>query len=139
MMPVWPSELDLILQQGWQQQAGEARRRTANDAGPPRISRRYSQVARPVAMTLDMSRAEKARFDRFYFEEVREGTLPFLMRDPLTSGWELLADNGAALLTDGSAPLLLEETWICLFGTALPAETAYGARILISFELAVMP
>jgi hypothetical protein len=90
-------------------------------------------------MTLDLSRAEKAHFERFYVEEVREGTLPFLMVDPTTSGWRLLTDEGVPLLTDEGVPLRLEETLLCLFGDALPSETTYGVRFRVSFQLAVMP
>lgn len=139
MIARWPSELDPPMQEGWRRQAGDARRRSSTDSGPQRISRRFSRVARPVSIVLDLSRAQLSRFWRFYFEEAREGSQPFLMPDPTTAGWALLTDDGSALLTDEGLPLLLDETWVCLFGDQLPSETIYGVRFRVSFEIAVMP
>lgn len=92
-----------------------------------------------LSMTIDVDRSQKARFDRFYADDIRCGTLPFLMSDPTSSGWRLLSAEGDSLLTEGSVPLLIEETWICMLGDALPAETIYGVRFRITFDLAVMP
>lgn len=139
MIASWPEELPRPDRNGWQRTAGEGRRRSQRDGGPPKVARRYSLVPDLVSMTIDVTRSEKARFDRFYRDELRRGTLPFLMPDPTTSGWQLLTGDEVPLVTDAGVPLLLEETWVCLFGENLPTETVYGVRFRISFDIAVMP
>lgn len=139
MIPVWPTELPRPMRPGFSFGAGDGRLRTRSDSGPPRVARRYSQVPDLVSMTFDFSRAELARYDRFFADEIRKGTLPFLMPDPTTSGWPLLTDDGVPLLTDEGVPLLLEDTWLVMLADEMPRRSVAGVRFRLELSLAVMP
>jgi len=139
MTALWPAELPRPMRQGYQHQLGEARLVTPIDAGPPRLRRRYSQMPAIVGMTLDLSVDQALRLERFFFEEVKGGSLPFLMRDPELDGLPLTDEEGTPL-TDGEGnPLTIAAWWLCLFAEGLPARTVVGVRRRVSFQLAVLP
>lgn len=138
-LPFYPPELPKPERAGYQFSRGDGRSRTQEDRGPFNVRRRFSAVANAVAFSTILTRAELARFDRFFDEEVAGGSLPFLMPDPATDGWALLTDEGVPLLTDEGVPLLLAETWVCLFGAQLPAARPVGVQFRVTFEIAVMP
>ncbi|WP_435656046.1 hypothetical protein [Brucella pituitosa] len=135
----WPTELPRPNREGYQGSPGEGRLKKRNEAGPPGYRRRTSSIPKYVSMTLDVSRDQLARFDRFYEEEVAHGSLPFLMPDPTTTGWPLLTTDGHVLTDHLGRPLLLEKTWLCLFGDTLPSQTVSGVRFRLSFQIVVMP
>lgn len=135
----WPKELPRPMREGYQSSPGEGRQKKRNDAGPPSYRRRTSSIPKFVSMTLDVSRNELARFERFYEEEVSDGSLPFLMPDPTTTGWPLLTTDGRNLTDHLGRPLLMEKSWLCLFGDTLPSQTVIGVRFRLSFQVVVMP
>ena len=138
-LPSWPASLPRPNRAGYQARRQDARLRLQSEAGPPAYRRRWSSTPRFVSMTVELTRAQKATFDRFHGEELSEGSLPFWMPDPTTDGWPLLTAEGAAVLTPGGAPLLLGARWLCLFGDEMPTETITGTRFSIAFSVAVMP
>lgn len=135
----WPKELPRPMREGYQYSNGEGRLKKRNESGPPGYRGRFSSVADDVNLTLDISRNELARFDRFYNEQVSKGAKQFLMPDPTTSGWPLLTADGAILTDHLGRPLLLEKTWLCFFGDALPSKSVIGNRFRLSFQVSVMP
>jgi hypothetical protein len=139
MIPEWPPELPRPMRDSYQQTAGEARLMKKNDSGPPGTRRRFSSVADTVSMTVDLSRNQLARFDRFYNEEVAQGSKPFRIMDASLSGQRLLTDEEVPILTDDGHPILIEETWLVLFGQQLPSRSVIGVRWRVSFQLSVMP
>ena len=139
MTALWPAELPRPLRDGYRQSAVEARGARSAETGPPAYARRYSSVPRSVALSLVLSRSQKAVFDRFWRDTTRHGARPFFMPDPTTDGWPLLTPDGQYLLGTGGTPLLLSAQWLCLFGDSLPAETLRGASFTLSFDIWVMP
>lgn len=138
-VPAWPSELPLPTQAGYRAVTDDPRLRRAAETGPPGYRRRYSSAARRVALSLMLSRSEKAVFDNFWRNTCAHGSLPFTMPDPVTDGWAALDAGGTPLLTEGGTPILLSASWVCLFGDGLPAESLRGVTFTVSFEVAVMP
>jgi hypothetical protein len=61
------------------------------------------------------------------------------MPDPTTDGWPLLDQDGAPLTTEGDVPILLAETWLCLFGDRLPAASIAGLHFRVSMTILVLP
>lgn len=139
MLPSYPPELPAPLREGYQNARGDGRTRMAEDAGPPNVRRRFSAVANVVSFSTQLDRFQLGRFDRFYDEETKQGTLPFLMPDPGTNGWPLLSDDGMPLLTDEGTPILMTETWLCLFGQQLPAVVTVDMVWKVTFQIVVMP
>ncbi|MGO1161741.1 hypothetical protein ACTOV4_07255 [Brucella sp. C7-11G] len=135
----WPTELPRPNREGYQGSPGEGRLKKRNEAGPPGYRRRTSSIPKYVSMTLDVSRDELARFERFYEDEVADGSLPFFMPDPTTTGWPMLTTDGRILTDHLDRPLLLVKTWLCLFGDTLPSHTPSGNRFRLSFQIVVMP
>ena len=138
-LAVWPADLPKPQRDGFQVQIADPRKRKAAETGPPGYRRRWSSVARNVALSIDVTRSGKAVFDTFYDDETRMGSLPFQMPDPLTDGWALLDATGKAVLTEEGAPILLSEQWLCLFGDETPVQSARGNRFVIAFSVTVMP
>lgn len=139
-LPAWPTDLPRPLRTSWGSALQDPRLRRAAETGPPGYRRRYSSVARIVGMEIDVSRAEKAVFDRFFEDTLKLGSLPFTMPDPVTDGWALLDTDGNPLLDGNGAPILLGAIWVCLFGAEMPTESIPGGtRFRIAFTVAVMP
>lgn len=137
-LPAWPEELDPPMRAGYTILRTEARRRSKVEQGPHRQGRRLSAVSVPVAMTLDVSRDERARFDRFYDEEVSEGSLPFLIKDPTTHDLPILI--GGVQLLDHLDRIITIAAWqLARFGESLPEVTVIGIRYRIRFSIEVMP
>jgi len=139
MIPIWPTELPKPQRNPYQAQVQDPRLRRRAESGPPGTRRRFSAAARFVSLSIDVSRAEKAVFDNFLEIETAMGSLPFLMPDPVTDGWNLLDPNGDQLLTPDGDPLLIAAHWLCQFGETMPVETIRGIRFQITFPIAVMP
>lgn len=139
MVAVYPSELPPPLQDDYQQARGEGRYRSNADAGPPNVRTRFSAVADTVAFSTMLDRAERARFDRFYIEEIKRGALPFYLPDPGTDGWAALTYDGEPILTYDGDPVLMAESWLCLMGARLPVMTVIGLSWRVSFEVTVLP
>lgn len=137
--PSYPAELPPPMRQGFQVQRGDGRTITRQDAGPPNIRRRFSSVVDTIAFTTQLSRAQLARFDRFYEEDTKGGSLPFRMSDPMTDGWSLLIEDGAPLRTGAGVRLLVAKKWLVTFGQSLPATTVRGVTFTVTFQLWVLP
>jgi hypothetical protein len=103
--------------------------------------RRLSAVVDVVSWTSEMTRAELAKFDRFYREDLAQGSKPFLLADPSTDGWALLTDDGQPLYADDGQPMLAAETWIVQFGGRQPSISAIPNRVdwRVDIELEVLP
>jgi len=142
VMPVLPAELRYPLEQGYQFARGEGRRMPTPDAGPPIAGPRRTLVADRVQLTLQLSRAERAIFDRFYLDDLKRGIWPFAMPDPETDGWPMLDENFGLMLDDEGEPILLDEIWVAMIGTppvssAVPNSSGTYSRV--SFDLWIMP
>ena len=139
MIPVWPTGLPKPQRTSYQSQYQDPRLRRRAETGPSGMSLRYSSAARIVSLSMGVSRDQKAIFDRFFENDVSMGSLPFLMPDPLTDGWPLLAPDGEPMLSPDGERLLIAAYWLCQFGETMPVETIRGIRFQISFPVVVMP
>ena len=139
MIPVWPSELPRPERGPYQGQRQDPRERRRTETGPRGHRRRFSSFARIHSLTIDVTRNQKAIFDRFFDQDTAAGSLPFLMPDPLTDGWPLLAPSGEPLHTPDDQPILISAFWLCQFGETMPVERVLGIRFQITFPLEEMP
>lgn len=137
--PVWPESLPRPERSSWQANRQDGRLKRRSDAGPTSYRRRFSSTARPVSLSVLLSRDQKAIFENFYVEEIAEGAGLFWMPDPTTDAWPLLTDEGPSLLTDDGTPILLGEQWLVTMGDTLPSEAVIGVEFRISFSVEVMP
>lgn len=138
-LPSWPAALPRPNRQGYQASIDDPRLARAREAGPPGYRRRWSSVARQVALVIDLSRTKKAVFDQFYEITTGFGSMPFWMPDPVTDGWPMLSAGGLPVLTGDGAPLLMSGQWLCLFGATPPVETILALEFRIAFSVSVMP
>jgi len=138
-LPAWPAELPRPMRSGYQAQNMDPRIRRSGETGPPSYRRRYSSVARRVALVIDVPRALKATFEIFHEQVLSHGALPFTMPDPTTDGWPLLMSDGTPVLTAGGVRILLARQWVCLFGEEPPVEQVIGVRFRLEFGVVVMP
>lgn len=138
-IPTWPASLPKPERKTWSRSPLEARVKRQTEAGPPGYRRRFSSIAKPVALSIVVSRAGKAVFDQFYEETTAFGGRPFHMPDPTTDGWALLDGAGRPMLTEGGQPILMSAMWLCLFGDDVPKESIEGVNFRMAFSVMVMP
>lgn len=136
---IWPAELPRPRREGYQQQLAENRLSTKRDAGPNAVRRRASSASNTVAVVFDVSADGRARFLRFWHEEIAEGASVFLMPDPTWTGVDLSDETGAVLVTDDGTIIGAEDWWLVLAGEQPPVETVIGVRYRIQMQLEVLP
>ena len=112
---------------------------TAPESGVPKQRSRGPKLS-SVSCVVKASADQRARFDRFWEEEVGGGTAPFLFRDQQIDGYRLGTETGAQLLTEDDVPLQIESWWLVQFGQQQPAYSRVTGRVFqISFDLIVLP
>lgn len=77
-MTAWPAELpqDPLLA-NYQDSPADTAHRTQMDVGPDKIRRRFTAGVRPVALSLDLTQAQKERLEDFYDVDTSGGTIRF--------------------------------------------------------------
>lgn len=135
----WPPELNRFEREPYQAQPQDPRRARQGNSGPPGYGRGFSSYATQVSLSLICTRAEKALFDNFWRIDLAAGSLPFRMRDPVTDGWHLLDSTGQSILDGDGTPLLISETWLCLWGDAPTESVVEQVKFRKTFTVWVMP
>jgi hypothetical protein len=150
MIPTWPQELleqtsveGVFLQNtlisGFRSGPRGARLSTAVEVGPPKMRSRGIKLRR-IAFAEILTADQRARFDRFWEEELNNGVLPFLYPDPHMNGFSLCDDSGLILQDENGNDLLIEQWLLCQFGTNDPAWAALpGAHFAPQFDIVVLP
>ncbi|MDR6953780.1 hypothetical protein J2X65_003143 [Ancylobacter sp. 3268] len=140
-IPVWPADLpQKMSREGFGRSLASGRRLGRKDSGPPRPRLRYSQSAKPVTGAFDLSARQSIRFERFWFEQIAEGAIPFFFPNQMTDGLPLLMPDGTPILTADGRPLLTRAWWLVLIDEADPSASALGgAWFRWTLSLLVMP
>ncbi len=139
MMPSWPTELSKPLSDAFQRQRGESRNVTRSEQGPPRVRRSTSKATETVQIALYLTHDQLARFHRFHDEECDDGALPFLMPGWGKRNQPMLTAEGLRLLTDDDTPILIDDTWPCLFGQSRPNEVVMGLEWRLTVDVVILP
>jgi hypothetical protein len=139
VLAVWPEEFNPPIRNSFALSEGEGRLRTQAESGPVRQRSKFSSVSQPVSLTFSFTRNELARFDRFYFDEIARGALPFLMPDFSANGFPLMSIDGEMLTDDEDNVLTITSYWLVQLGQELPERRNIGVRWQVSFTLDVMP
>lgn len=138
-LPRWPSDLPRPDRQGFQVSVPDGRLATRPEAGPPRVRRRFSAAATPMQMTIRVDADQRARFERFWGEDLSRGSLPFLMPDWRFDGHGLRTGTGGGGLVTAAGGRLIIAAWVLvMFATdQAPAQTPEGVgwRIVASFSI----
>ena len=82
---VWPTSLpQRPLAQGYSERAAATVIRTAMEAGPPKVRRRYTAGIRRFELQLRLTPSEADTLDAFYDDTMMGGSLPFDWQHPRT-------------------------------------------------------
>lgn len=82
-MPTWPADLPQSLRLGFTDTRRDGTIRTAMDAGPEKVRRRYSNTSRRLdAVTLLLTGEQRMILEDFYLYDTAEGSLSFTFTDP---------------------------------------------------------
>lgn len=139
-VPWYPDTLPRPRRDGHSRTLADGRQATKNDAGPPRVRRRFSSAPAAMQMVIDLTLDQRMRFFRFWEEDTRFGSLPFWMLDWATDGVALMAETGDVLTDEFGRPLAIDAVLLCMFGTDQPpAETLIGVDFRVSFQLSILP
>lgn len=112
----WPDCLPLPTLGGMSQSRQNARLERTGETGPPRFRRKFSAVATGASMQVVADTSQTWQLEAFYRDALEEGSLPFLMPDPMQQG-KPIANEDAVLLLDGDdSELLLTKMNLCSFG-----------------------
>lgn len=101
--PSWPASLPQTPRRGaWMGGAQEARAIFQPEVGPPMVRRRTTADTYLFDASFpNLSTAQRAAFESFWVDDLRGGSLPFVMRDPVTqtaARW-MISGGGAAPFT----------------------------------------
>lgn len=136
----WPSDLPQCpIVDGFRSGPRGSRLATTLDSGPPKIRRRGPKL-RTISLAQVFSADQRARFDRFWEDEIGCGTKPFLLRDPHLAGLRLCDDAGHPV-TDQAGDVLTIESWIlCAFSTDDPTWSKLpGGKYAPQFQIIELP
>lgn len=128
MIVDWPSDLPTtVITEGYEERPPNSIRRTPMDAGPPKRRRRGSSMTRPMTLMVPLSHWECERMDRFYMEDLLEGTLLFRRPHPRLDGVPMLDSTGKhPILGEDGQPILVSSFIIAAF-TEPPRYTPDGS------------
>lgn len=117
MIVDWPSDLPtIVITDNYAERPPNSIRRTTMDAGPPKRRRRGSSMTRPFTLLVPCAHWETERMDRFYFEDLEEGTLLFRRPHPRLDGVPMLDSTGRRpILTADGRPILVTRNIIAAF------------------------
>jgi hypothetical protein len=80
----WPSILPCYPLSGtYSAEYQENITRFQPEVGPSKSRRRYTSSIKVIDATFKFTKEQMIEFDRFYFDRLKDGSLPFEMRDPL--------------------------------------------------------
>lgn len=82
-MPSWPGTLPSQFL-GLTDSGDDTLVRTAMDAGPPTVRRRYTSYSRSVKVPIVLTGTQRQTFDTFYWTTLKHGSLSFDWEDPVT-------------------------------------------------------
>jgi len=118
----------------------DPRLKTAMESGPNKLRRRVSNTVKPVSGVLRCTQAQLARLERFWNEDTKSGTLPFVMPDQLYDGTPLLNDDGEELTTEEAETLLVAGWWLVQFdGPPVSTPRQRSTVFTVSVSLNVLP
>jgi hypothetical protein len=137
-LPVYPVELPPPTRDTYQIGFGDGRFKSKNDAGPGNVRGRFSSTVHTVPFSTFLDATQVGRFRYFYFEETKEGKLPFLIPDHSGDGYMWLDENEVPVLDENGVPILMTETWLVLFDS-LPVIKPRDIYWTATFSLSVMP
>lgn len=135
----WPSSMPKPLRDGFSQVFLDTRLRRNADFGPPSYRSRFSRLLHATSMTFEVDRDTLEEFRVFYTEDLRMGSLPFIMPDPLTDGWPLTDTDGDGLLLPDGSELLAGVDNLVTIGDQPPQITPIGNRFRISLQVVKLP
>lgn len=137
---IWPPEFrQRVLVEGYQSGARGSRLSTAPEVGQAKLRVRGPKI-RYLNCTEFLSFNQRARFDRFWEEDIRGGVDPFLFPDPHANGALLQSDSGGSLQDESGVNLLIESWLLCQFGKDEPTWTGLGGgRFSIQLAFVVLP
>jgi hypothetical protein len=117
MIPNWPNTLPQCLEvAGYGTAMADTMLRTAMDAGPAKVRRRFTAGVRPVAGRITVDKDELATLKTFFADSTLSGAIRFAWADP---------DTGAAAEMRFVSP---------------PQWTAHGAgKYLVALDLEILP
>ncbi|MGW1423665.1 hypothetical protein ACWAT4_26495 [Bradyrhizobium manausense] len=125
MTASWPDDLPQGTPvDGFKSGTRGTRLGTAMEVGPPKFRPRGPKT-RTIAFNDLFTADERARLDRFWDEDLNQGTAPFFYRDPHSDGFPLLDDAGNTLQDEAGNDIIMESWILCVFSDQ--AEPQWGA------------
>lgn len=139
--PVWPIELpQRFLASGYSEKLRDGRLFVRTSAGPGKARRRFSSAVIPVSGSIYATHMQKARFERFWYEDTGGGVKAFALPDQTRDGIDLYTSDDAPLLMGDDTPLVVTSRWLAMFSPDAPSFTPMGGGYFsVSFSINVLP
>jgi hypothetical protein len=140
-IPAWPADLpQWMTAPDFRVTFPDPRLKTAMESGPNKLRRRVSNTSKPVSGVLRCTQAQLARLERFWNEDTRSGTLPFMFPDQVYDGAFLLTESGEPLLTESDVQILVAGWWLVQFdGPPASTPRQRSTVFTVTVSLNVLP
>jgi hypothetical protein len=140
MTAVWPEALGIPRRQTFGLAHADVRMAKTAETGPPGYRRRGGGIPKTMQVSLALDRNGIAILENFHEFELKGGTLPFWMADPMTDGIQLQdGETGEPLLTHDGQEILMSVIFLYLFGPTPIQIGNHGTGFLASFDLVQLP
>lgn len=141
-IPVWPSDLpQRVTIDGFSSGVRDGRLFAKMDRGPSKLRRLTSAAIKPQSCAINATIDDCARIERFWREDLKDGSLPFLFPSQLLDSMPL-ADPGGLFLQDPSGvPIAMTYYELVVFaeGAAPHVAPQGGMYFTVSFQLNLLP
>lgn len=134
----WPAELPShMLRDGFAVDYPDARAVPAVDAMFGAGRNRRTREVMPVTAAFRFTAAQRARFWRFWKEDLDGGRKAFKVVDQINDGASVLTSGGLPLQTSDGTPIVATAYWRCRFADR-PREASFGKQWRVDVSLLVL-
>ncbi|MDO6587326.1 hypothetical protein Q4543_17580 [Salipiger sp. 1_MG-2023] len=137
--PTFPTDLPKPLQSGYTATRASVKKSVQGDKGPPRgiLQSRMAWTTHNVSLRLTAQQHNDLQ--RFFIEDLDEGSSYFWMRHPVNDGAAMTDEDGEILLDEDGAVILHEQMILAQWSEAFDVGSFSARRPVFSFVVIEQP
>ncbi|KKM24795.1 hypothetical protein LCGC14_1601510 [marine sediment metagenome] len=114
-MVAWPATLPQSPYLKVTETRQSATLRSAMDAGPPKVRRRFTAAVRHIDVVMFLTGPQKTTFDTFFNTTISEGAVSFDWTDPISGGTVSMRFREPPAWTQVRAGTVANKLWQAVF------------------------
>lgn len=143
MIPRWPEPQlpGRFLMDNFNLGLADSRLGTKMDSGTRKTRKQSTRAPRPFATGIIATTDQYVTLMRFIDDDLKDGVLPFLIRDQILDGIPILTTAHRVLLDPKGRPILNNKRWLVTFGEQFPTldQAVTDRHYRITFDLLILP